>query len=99
MYPFNCSLDKAPILTWGSPFIGTIHLTRAEFLKKIADYENHSKEWKYLGDKPAISTSTPTGAVVDLFSDVPLQDAKANSPMNRKGIRMLFFIFLLFNGY
>lgn len=36
------------------PQSGTIHLTRAEFLKKIADYENHSKEWKYLGDKPAI---------------------------------------------
>jgi len=35
-------------------------------------------------------------AVVDLFSDVPLQDAKANSPMNRKGIRMLFFIFYAF---
>lgn len=33
------------------PQSGTIHLTRAEFLKKIADYENHSKEWKYLGDK------------------------------------------------
>ena len=31
------------------PQSGTIHLTRAEFLKKIADYENHSKEWKYLG--------------------------------------------------
>ena len=35
-------------------------LTRAEFLKKIADYENHSKEWKYLGDKPAI---------VDFYAD------------------------------
>ena len=27
------------------PQSGTIHLTRAEFLKKIADYENHSKEY------------------------------------------------------
>ena len=42
------------------PQSGTIHLTRAEFLKKIADYENHSKEWKYLGDKPAI---------VDFYAD------------------------------
>ena len=41
------------------PQSGTIHLTRAEFLKKIADYENHSKEWKYR----LLSTSTPTGAV------------------------------------
>ncbi|EXZ44048.1 hypothetical protein M076_2801 [Bacteroides fragilis str. 2-F-2  len=45
------------------------------------------------------SACTVSVAVVDLFSDVLLQDAKANSPMNRKGIRMLFFIFLLFNGY
>lgn len=39
---------------------GPIHLTKAEFLKKIADYETNSKEWKYLGDKPAI---------VDFYAD------------------------------
>ena len=49
---FLCKMRK--------PQSGTIHLTRAEFLKKIADYENHSKEWKYLGDKPAI---------VDFYAD------------------------------
>lgn len=32
----------------------TIHLTKAEFLKKIIDFESNPKEWKYLGDKPAI---------------------------------------------
>ena len=32
----------------------TIHLTRAEFLKRVINYEANSKEWKYLGDKPAI---------------------------------------------
>ncbi len=32
----------------------TIHLTKAEFLKKVADYETNPNEWKYLGDKPAI---------------------------------------------
>lgn len=32
----------------------TIHLTKAEFLKKIINYEANPKEWKYLGDKPAI---------------------------------------------
>lgn len=31
-----------------------IHLTRAEFLKKVVDYETSAKEFKYLGDKPAI---------------------------------------------
>lgn len=32
----------------------TIMLTKADFLKKIADYEGSPNEWKYLGDKPAI---------------------------------------------
>ena len=32
----------------------TIHLTKAEFLSKVFDYESNPKEWKYLGDKPAI---------------------------------------------
>jgi len=29
-------------------------LDKAGFLKKVMDYESNSKEWKYLGDKPAI---------------------------------------------
>lgn len=32
----------------------TIHLTKADFLKKVADYEKNPTEWKYLGDKPAL---------------------------------------------
>lgn len=32
----------------------TIHLTKAEFLSKVANYEANPSEWKYLGDKPAI---------------------------------------------
>lgn len=32
----------------------TIHLTKADFLQKVADYEQNSNEWKYLGDKPCI---------------------------------------------
>ncbi|MEG2945976.1 MAG: thioredoxin [Bacteroidales bacterium] len=32
----------------------TIHLTKDEFLKKVANYEANPNEWKYLGDKPAI---------------------------------------------
>lgn len=32
----------------------TVHLTKAEFLKNVVDYENNVNEWKYLGDKPAI---------------------------------------------
>lgn len=33
---------------------GTIKMTKADFLTKIADYEKSPQEWKYLGDKPAI---------------------------------------------
>ena len=32
----------------------TIALTKADFLKKVADYEKNPEEWIYLGDKPAI---------------------------------------------
>jgi thioredoxin len=31
-----------------------IHLTKAEFLTKVANYEKNPTEWKYLGDKPCI---------------------------------------------
>jgi thioredoxin len=34
--------------------IGTIHLTKAEFLTKVSNYEANPTEWKYLGDKPCI---------------------------------------------
>jgi thioredoxin len=32
----------------------TVHLTKAEFLSKVVNYETNPTEWKYLGDKPAI---------------------------------------------
>lgn len=32
----------------------TIHLTKADFLEKVANYETNPEEWKYLGDKPAL---------------------------------------------
>ncbi|MDP4240302.1 MAG: thioredoxin [Bacteroidota bacterium] len=31
-----------------------IHLTKAEFLSKVANFEKNPTEWKYLGDKPCI---------------------------------------------
>lgn len=34
--------------------MNTIHLTKSEFLSKVANYETNPNEWKYLGDKPAI---------------------------------------------
>ena len=39
---------------------GTVKMTKADFLQKIANYETHPQEWKYLGDKPAI---------VDFYAD------------------------------
>lgn len=32
----------------------TIHLTKSEFLAKVANYETNPTEWKYLGDRPAV---------------------------------------------
>lgn len=34
--------------------MGAIHLTKEEFLQKVANYEANPKEWKYLGDKPCL---------------------------------------------
>lgn len=34
--------------------MSTIHLTKADFLTKVANYESNPSEWKYLGDKPAL---------------------------------------------
>lgn len=34
--------------------MSTKHLTKAEFLEKVANYETSPTEWKFLGDKPAI---------------------------------------------
>lgn len=32
----------------------TIHLSKADFLAKVANFETNPEEWKYLGDKPAL---------------------------------------------
>jgi len=31
-----------------------IHLTKAEFISKVANFQTNSSEWKYLGNKPCI---------------------------------------------
>ena len=30
--------------------MATINLTKGDFLRKIADYENNPNEWKFLGE-------------------------------------------------
>jgi thioredoxin len=32
----------------------TIHLTKAGFISKVADYEKNPDQWEYLGDKPCL---------------------------------------------
>ena len=39
---------------------GAVHLTKAEFLEKVMNYEVNQTEWKFEGDKPAI---------IDLYAD------------------------------
>lgn len=38
----------------GNRNMKTIHLTKADFIQKVTDYESNPTEWKYLGDKPAL---------------------------------------------
>jgi len=34
--------------------MATKHLTKAEFLEKVANFETSPEAWKFLGDKPAV---------------------------------------------
>lgn len=34
--------------------MATTHLNKADFVKKVADIENNTDEWKFLGGKPAL---------------------------------------------
>lgn len=34
--------------------MATIHLTKRDFLTKVANYEVDYQEWKYLGERPAL---------------------------------------------
>lgn len=50
----NINADKKVETTKTENKMKTIHLTKIEFLKKVANYEANPQEWKYLGDKPAL---------------------------------------------
>ncbi|MDY6206677.1 MAG: thioredoxin [Prevotella sp.] len=38
----------------GSKKMNVIHLTKSEFMKRVANLDNPAAGWKFLGDKPAI---------------------------------------------
>lgn len=40
--------------TTGKEIAAPVHLNKADFLKKVYNYEASPNEWKYLGNKPAI---------------------------------------------
>lgn len=42
------------------PTTKVVHITKADFLKKVYDFEKNPNEWKYLGSQPAI---------VDFYAD------------------------------
>lgn len=50
----NTETDKTYASKETDKKMKTINLTRADFLKKVADFESTPAEFKYLGDKPAL---------------------------------------------
>ena len=45
---------KTDPLTKNENSMKPIHLTKAEFLTKVANYEENPDKWEYLGDKPCL---------------------------------------------
>ena len=48
------SIQKNNSLKTENNMTKTIHLTKADFLTKVANFEKNPDKWEYLGDKPAI---------------------------------------------
>lgn len=52
--------DSTIIKTEGEKKMGTIKMTKTDFLTKVHNYEKDMETWEYLGDKPA---------VIDFYAD------------------------------
>lgn len=50
----NAIAKEAPAETASGKHAGAIHITKADFLEKVWDYETNSDKWEYKGDKPCI---------------------------------------------
>lgn len=43
--------------------MSVVHLTKADFLTRVANYEANPNEWKFLGERPALIDFMPPGVV------------------------------------
>ena len=46
--------DAAQTTTEQTATVKAVHITKAEFLAKVMNYEKNPQEWIYLGDKPCL---------------------------------------------
>ncbi len=46
--------DNAQTTTEQTATVKAVHITKAEFLEKVMNYEKNPQEWIYLGDKPCL---------------------------------------------
>ena len=46
--------DNAQTTTEQTATVKAVHITKAEFLAKVMNYEKNPQEWIYLGDKPCL---------------------------------------------
>jgi thioredoxin len=46
--------DNTQVVAGQTTTVKAVHITKAEFLEKVMNYEKNPQEWIYLGDKPCL---------------------------------------------